>query len=452
MNIIIVGFGKVGQKIAEKISEEKEHNITVVDINAKIVDNLVGQYDVMGVIGSGANMDTLQEAGIKNADLLIAVTASDELNLLTCLIARKLGNCQTIARIRKPEYYNEIQLLKKDLGLAMIINPEFTAATEIARLLRFPSAINIDTFAKGRVELLKFKIAEDSLLNSLKVSDIITKLNCNVLICGVERNDEAFIPGGDFELLSGDLVSIVSSHENATEFFKKIGINTNRVKDTMIVGGGDTAYYLAKQLLKSGIKVKLIEQNPERCEQLCDLLPKAEIINGDGTNNSLLLETRVDQAESFVALTNIDEENVLLSLFARKRMNGKVVTKINRIAYDEVISELNLDSTIYPKNITAEYIVKFVRALNNSIKSDIETMHYILDGKAEALEFRITENSPVADVMIEKLSLKNNIIIACIHRKGSVIIPRGKDMMKAGDSVVVITTTKGFKEISDILK
>lgn len=452
MNIIIVGFGKVGQKIAEKISEEKEHNITVVDINAKIVDDLVGQYDVMGVIGSGANMDTLHEAGIKNADLLIAVTASDELNLLTCLIARKLGNCQTIARIRKPEYYNEIQLLKKDLGLAMIINPEFTAATEIARLLRFPSAINIDTFAKGRVELLKFKIAEDSLLNSLKVSDIITKLNCNVLICGVERNDEAFIPGGDFELLSGDLVSIVSSHENATEFFKKIGINTNRVKDTMIVGGGDTAYYLAKQLLKSGIKVKLIEQSLERCEQLCDLLPKAEIINGDGTNNSLLLETGVDQAESFVALTNIDEENVLLSLFARKRMNGKVVTKINRIAYDEVISELNLDSTIYPKNITAEYIVKFVRALNNSIKSDIETMHYILDGKAEALEFRITENSPVADVMIENLSLKNNIIIACIHRKGSVIIPRGKDMMKAGDSVVVITTTKGFKEISDILK
>lgn len=452
MNIIIVGFGKVGQKISEKISEEKEHNITVVDTNAKIVNDLVGQYDVMGVIGSGANMDTLHEAGIKNADLLIAVTASDELNLLTCLIARKCGNCQTIARIRKPEYYNEIQLLKKDLGLAMIINPEFTAATEIARLLRFPSAINIDTFAKGRVELLKFKIAEDSLLNSLKVSDIFTKLNCNVLICGVERNDEAFIPGGDFELLSGDLVSIVSSHENATEFFKKIGINTNRVKDTMIVGGGDTAYYLAKQLLKSGIKVKLIEQNLERCEQLCDLLPKAEIINGDGTNNSLLLETGVDQAESFVALTNIDEENVLLSLFARKRMKGKVVTKINRIAYDEVISELNLDSTIYPKNITAEYIVKFVRALNNSIKSDIETMHYILDGKAEALEFRITENSPVADVMIEKLSLKNNIIIACIHRKGSVIIPRGKDMMKAGDSVVVITTTKGFKEISDILK
>ena len=452
MNIIIVGCGKVGQKILERLSEEKEHDITVVDVSAKLVEDLVGQYDVMGVVGSGANIDTLREAGVENADLLIAVTASDELNLLTCLIARKCGNCQTIARIRKPEYYKEIQLLKDDLGLAMIINPELAAATEMARLLRFPSAIQIDTFAKGRVELLKFRISEDSLINSIRVADISSKLNCDVLICGVERGDEAFIPGGDFELLSGDLVSIVSSPENATHFFKKIGVKTNRVKDTMIVGGGDTAYYLAKQLIKSGISVKLIEQSTARCEELCDLLPKAEIINGDGTNNNLLLEVGLDHAESFVALTNIDEENVLLSLFARKRMGGKVVTKINRIAYDDVISGLNLDSTIYPKNITAEYIVKFVRAKKNSIGSNIETMHYILDGKAEALEFSVSENSPVADIMLENLSIKKNVIIACIHRNGSVITPRGKDMMKAGDTVIVITTIKGFKDISDILK
>ncbi len=452
MNIIIVGYGKVGQKITERISEEKEHNITVIDVRTKLVEDLVSKYDVMGVIGSGANIDTLREASVENADLLIAVTGSDELNLLTCLIARKCSNCQTIARVRKPEYYKEIQIFKDDLGLAMIINPELTAATEIARLLRFPSAIQIDTFAKGRVELLKFRIGEDSVLNSLKVADLSVKLNCDILICGVERGDEAFIPGGDFELLGGDLVSIVSSPENAAHFFKKIGVKTNSVKDTMIVGGGDTAYYLAKQLLKSGIRVKLIEQSATRCDELCDLLPKAEIINGDGTNNNLLLEVGLDQAESFVALTNIDEENVLLSLFARKRMKGKIVTKINRIAYDDVISELNLDSTIYPKNITAEYIVKFVRAKKNSIGSNIETMHYILDGKAEALEFRISKDSPVADVMIEKLSLKKNIIIACIHRNGSVITPRGKDVMKAGDTVVVITTTKGFKDISDILK
>ncbi len=452
MNIIIVGYGKVGQKITERLSEEKEHNITVIDIRARLVDDPVGQYDVMGVVGSGTNVEVLRDAGVEKADLLIAVTGSDEVNLLTCLLAKKTGNCQTIARVRKPEYFKEIQLLKDDLGLEMIINPELTAATEIARLLRFPSAIHIDTFAKGRVEVLKFRVADDSDLNHLKISEISSKLNCDVLICGVERDDEAFIPGGDFEILGGDLVSIVSSHENASAFFKRIGVKTNKVKDTMIVGGGPTAYYLAHQLIRSGIKVKLIEQNEERCMELCDLLPKAEIINGDGTSNDLLLETGLEHSESFVALTNIDEENVLLSLFARKKMKGKVITKINRIAYDEVISELNLDSTIYPKNITAEYIVRFVRAKKNSIGSNIETMHYILDGKAEALEFKISDNSPVANIKIENLSLKKDIIIACIYRNGTVINPKGKDMIKAGDSVVIITTTKGFKDISDILK
>ncbi len=452
MNIIIVGYGKVGQKITERLSEEKEHNITVIDVRDRLIDDPVGQYDVMGVVGSGTNVDILREAGIEEADLLIAVTGSDEINLLTCLLAKKAGNCQTIARVRKPGYFKEIQLLKEDLGLEMIINPELAAATEIARLLRFPTAIHIDTFAKGRVEILKFRVGEESELNKLKLFQISSKLNCDVLVCGVERGDEAFIPGGDFELLSGDLVSIVSSPENASAFFKKIGIKTNRVKDTMIVGGGPTGYYLALQLIKSGIKVKLIEQNNDRCMELCDLLPKAEIINGDGTNNDLLLETGLEHSESFVALTNIDEENVLLSLFARKKMKGKIVTKINRIAYDEVISELNLDSTIYPKNITAEYIVRFVRAKKNSIGSNIETMHYILDGKAEALEFRIAENSPVANISIENLSLKKDIIIASIHRNGTVITPRGKDIIKAGDSVIVITTSKGFKDISDILR
>ena len=266
------------------------------------------------------------------------------------------------------------------------------------------------------------------------------------------RADEAFIPRGDFVIKGGDFVSVVSPTETASKFFKKIGIKTNKVKDTMIVGGGDTAYYLASRLIKSGIRVKLVEQKIERCEELCDLLPKAEIINGDGTNNNLLLETGLEQAESFVALTNIDEENVLLSLFARKRMNGKVVTKINRIAYDEVISELNLDSTIYPKNLTAEYIVRFVRAKKNSIGSNIETMHYILDGKAEALEFKILESSPVSDIMIENLSLKPNVLIAYINRGGTIITPRGKDVIKTGDTVLVITTIKGFKDIGDILR
>lgn len=452
MKIIIVGCGKVGQKIAEKLSQEKEHDITVVDLRRNVIQDLINQYDIMGVAGNCAEIDILTEAGIVDADILIAVTGSDELNLLTCLLAKKAGGCQTIARVRKPEYGKSLHLFKEDLGLAMIINPEQAAALEIARILRFPTAIQIDTFAKGRVEILKFKIPEGSVLDNLSIAEMSQKVGCDVLICGVVRGDEAFIPGGDFVLKSGDFISIVSSVKSGADFFKKIGIKTNRVKDTMIVGGGEIAYYLAKLLTATGIKVKIIEKNTERSEELCQLLPKATIINADGTDNRVLLEEGIEYAESFVSMTNIDEENILLSLFAKSKTNGKLITKINRIAYDEVISNLDLDTTIYPKNITAEYIVKFVRAKKNSIGSNIETMHIILDGKAEALEFRIRENSPIAGTPIEKLSLKNNILITCINRKGKIIIPRGKDVIESGDTVIVVTTRAGFKDIKDILE
>lgn len=453
MNILIVGCGNVGQKIVEKLSYENEHNITVVDTRRKKVEAVTGEYDIMGVVGSCADIDILEEAGIKNADIVIAVTGSDELNLLTCLMAKKAGECQTIARVRKPEYRKSLPLFKEDLGLAMIINPEQTAAMEMARVLRFPSAIQIDTFAKGRVEILKFKIPEDSPLDNLSLINMSQKIDSNILVCGVVRGDEAIIPGGDFVLKSGDIISIVSAARGAGEFFKKIGVKTNRVKDTVIVGGGETGYYLASMLLSSGIHVKIIERNPKRAEELAELLPKATIINADGTENRVLLEEGVEFCESFVSLTNIDEENILLSLFAKSKMDGgKLITKINRIAYDEVISNLDLDTTVYPKNITAEYIVRFVRAKNNASGSNLETMHSILDGKAEAIEFKIGADSSVAGIPLEKLQLKDNIIIACITRGQDVIIPRGRDVMLPGDHVIVVTKNAGFDDITDILK
>ncbi len=452
MKIIIVGCGKIGQKIVEKLCREDEHDITIIDLRSDVVSDITGQFDIMGVVGSGTDYDILIEAGVEDTDLLIAVTGTDELNLLTCLMAKKTGDCQTIARVRKPEYSSKLHMFKEDLGLAMIINSEHAAATEMARCLRFPSAIQIDTFAKGRIEILKFRIPEESVLDQLQIKDMSQKLGCDVLVCGVERGEEAFIPGGDFKLHCGDRISIVASIENGTYFFKKIGIKTNRVKDTIIVGGGDTAYYLAYQLLQSGIDVKIIEKKEDRCAELCKLLPKATVINGDGTDNRVLVEEGLEYADSFVSLTNIDEENVLLSLFAKSKMNGKLITKINRIAYDNVIKNLDLDTTIYPKNITAEYIVRFVRAKKNSIGSNIETMHTILEGKAEALEFRILDNSPVLDIPLEKLELKKNILVACINRNGNVIIPRGRDVITAGDTVVVVTTHTGFKDISDILE
>mgnify|MGYP003290561067 CR=1 FL=1 len=451
MKIVIVGCGKVGQKLVEQLSRE-EHDITIIDTNTSIVQNLVNEFDVMGVIGSGTDLDTLTEADLKTADLLIAVAGSDELNLMVCLMAKKIGNCQTIARVRKPEYFKSINLIKDDLGLTMVINPEQAAAHEIARILRFPSAIKIDTFAKGRVEILNFAVSEGSILDGLKLMDFSSKIGSSILICGVERGEEAFIPSGNFLIHAGDLISIIAPIGEAGKFFKKIGVRTNRVKDTMIVGGGDTAYYLAKRLLKTGIDVKIIEQSQERCDELFQLLPKATITHGDGTDNKVLVEEGIEKYGAFVSLTNIDEENVLLSLYAKTKTDGKVVTKINRIDYDNVLGDLHLGTTIYPKNITAEYIVRFVRATHNSFGSSIETMHFILDGKAEALEFRIKENSPISNKKLMDLKLKENILIACITRGGKIIIPHGQDSILPGDTVIVVTLKEGFTDISDILK
>ncbi len=452
MNITVVGMGKIGIKLVERLNREENHNITVIDEKPGVLSDVVNTYDVRGIVGSGASLEILTEAEVENTDVLISVTGSDEINLLTCLIARKLGKCNTIARVRNPHYKNEIQFFKEDLGLAMIINPEFTTASEIARALRFPSAIQVDTFAKGRIEILKFKIPSDSVLNDIKLCEMRQKISCDVLVCGVERGNQAFIPSGDFVLKAGDFISIVASIKNASDFIKKIGIKTNKVKDTTIVGGGTTTVYLANALIKAGIDVKIIEQNIHRCEELCTLVPKASIINGDGTENTLLLEEGIENAESFVALTNIDEENVLLSLYAKTKTDGKVITKINRISYDEVISNIGLDTIIYPNDIAAEYVVRYVRAMNNSLECNIETMHYILDEKAEALEFSINKNSPVSNKTIEELKLKENIIIASINRNGNVIIPNGKDSILTGDTVVVVTTNKGYKDIRDILR
>lgn len=302
MKIIIVGCGKVGKTLAEELNKE-DNEVTVIDRRYAEVESLSNKFDVMGVVGNGASYKTQMEAGIEKADMLIAVTGSDELNLLCCLIAKRAGNCQTIARVRNPEYSEEIGFVKGALGLAMTINPEFAAAQEIARVLRFPSAIKIDTFAKGRVEMLKFRVPGESRLNGMLVMNIAPKLGADVLVCAVERDGEIFIPKGDFRLQEKDVVSIIAGPKKASDFFKKIGIETHQVKDTMIVGGGDTGYYLAKLLQPMGIGIKLIEQNEERCNLLSELLPKAQIIHADGSEQIVLIEEGVGQAEAFVALT-----------------------------------------------------------------------------------------------------------------------------------------------------
>ncbi len=451
MNIIVVGCGKVGSTLAGQLSQEG-HDVSIIDINAQVVDEFSNGYDVMGVSGNGASYNVQKLAGIEKAHLLIAVTGSDELNLLCCLIARKAGNCKTIARVRNPIYNKEIGFIKEELGLSMAINPEYEAAREITRILRFPSVIDINTFNRGKVELLSFIVETGSVLHNMRLPEIVTKLKCNILVCIVERDEEVIIPNGDFVLKDGDKISIIAPHDKATEFFVKIGMINNPVKNTMLIGGADISYYLAENLLKYGVNVTMIEKNLKRCEDLSELLPEAMIINGDGTDKDLLMEEGITEAESFASLTGIDEQNVLLSLYARSKMKGKIITKVNRIAFDEVIDNLNLGSIIYPKYITLHYILQYVRGMNNSIGSNVETLYKIKKDKAEALEFFVNKDSKLIGIPLENLDLKDNLIICSINRNGKIITPKGQDCILAGDHVIIVTTNMGLHDLSDILR
>lgn len=451
LSIIIVGCGKVGATLIEQLSREG-HDITIIDRDPDIIQDVTNMYDIMGIVGNGASYSVQIEAGIEKADLIIAVTDSDELNLLCCTIAKQVGNCAAIARVRTPDYSKEAGYLREKLGLAMIINPELEAANEAARILYLPTALEVNAFAHGQAELIKFKIPENNILDNKTIASIGKDIVKNILICAIERDGEVHIPSGNFTLKSGDVISFVSPRVHARAFFKEIGFTTNQVKNTMIIGGGKAAYYLAKQLLAMGISVKIIENDRERCEELSILLPDAVIINGDGTDEELLKEEGIERVESFVPLTGIDEENIMLTLHAKKVSKAKVITKINRITFKNVINGLELGSVIYPRYITSEAIIAYVRAKKASMDSNIETLYHMFDYRAEAIEFRVYEKSVVTDIPLAEMSLKDNLLIAFINRNGKIIIPSGHDSIMVGDTVMIVTTHTGFNDVQDILK
>ena len=452
LKIIIVGCGKVGSTLVEQLDKEG-HDITVIDTNATVVQDICNQFDVIGFTGNGASYSVQKEAGIYSADLIIAVTNSDELNLLCCTIAKRVGNCNAIARVRNPEYNTEINYLRGKLELAMIINPEYEVAREAARILALPSALDISPFAHGQAELIRFKVPANNVLDNMKIADIGQAIAGEVLICAIERDGEVFIPSGDSVLKTGDVISFVSARKKTRKFLEKIGFQTKRVKDTMIVGGGKASYYLAKQLLRMGISVKIIEQDRAKCEELSILLPEPIIINGDGTDQDLLKEEGLPYAESFVPLTGIDEENILLSLFAQQESNAKVITKVNRTAFNNIINQLDLGSILYPRYITTEAIIAYVRARANSKdNNNIDTLYHLFNNRVEAIEFSITEESDVTNISLKDLTIKKGVLVSFINRNGSIIIPSGSDCIKLGDTVMVVTTHTGFYDICDILQ
>lgn len=451
MKIIIVGCGKVGYVLTEQLTKEG-HDITLIDKDEDKLTRVSSNMDVFCVNGNGASYETQIEAGIKETDLLISVTDSDEINMLCCLMAKKAGNCKTIARVRKPEYDFEVNFLKEELGLSMAINPEMTAAAEISRLIQYPKALEVETFVKGRVTLIKVAVTKDSPLDGLVIKDMASVAGKRTLVCIVDRNKELTIPNGEFCLKEGDVVSLILPVEESNSFFKKMKIKSSPIKSIMIAGGGTTSYYLAKQLNKTGVSVKIIEENKERCEELSELLPSAMVINGSCIDKDLLLSEGITETDAMAALTSFDEENILLTMYAKKIGKCKTMTKIDKLTFGEVLNDLEMDTVVSVKAITAAYIIRYVRAMQNSYGSKVQTLHRLYDGQVEALEFRITRNAKIIEKTLYELNLKKNLLICCISRKGRIITPSGQDMLMPGDGVIVVTTNTGLRDIDDILE
>jgi trk system potassium uptake protein TrkA len=452
MNIIIVGCGKVGSTIAKQLCNEG-YDVTVIDNNPNKLRAVSDGMDAMAMVGDGTSYTTLKEAGIETADVLIAVTDSDEKNLLCCVIGKRTGNLAAIARVRNPVYSNEREFLQKGFGLAMLINPESAGAEEMGRIFRFPSAIDIETFAKGKIELLTVRIPEKSLLAGKPLTYIHQKLRTDVLVAVVRRKGQVIIPSGDFVIEAGDLVSVIAEHEQAHEFFRKIGIETHRVRDVMIIGGGKMTYYMAKNLAASGIGIKIIEKDLKRSEVLSELLPDAEIICGDGTDEDLLLEEGIEKVDGVAAVTGMDEQNIMLTLFARSQSdNVKTVTKVGKLSFTKVIDSLDLGSVVNPKETTAEYIIQFVRSMRASMGSNVENLYKIANGEAEAIEFHVTEKTRAVSIPLVKLNTKKNILIGKIFRNGRAFTPTGHDSIEVGDSVILVVLSKDkIRDLDDIL-
>ena len=451
MKIIIVGCGKVGLTLAEQLTKEK-HNVTVIDTNYNKLRAITDTMDVMCIEGNGISSPVLLEAGIDNADILIATMENDEKNVMCTLIAKQLGHCQAIARITNSNYVDEIRNIKEQLNMAIVLNPDKEAAEEIGKLVTYPSSVKrIDAFARGRVNLVALTIPDNSPLEGVRIKDLSRVVKANILICAVERDKDVFIPDGNFILHGQDTISFVALHTQQNLFFKEMKMVADMPKSVLIIGGSNIAYYLAKSI-ESTTSVKIIDSNRIKCQELSERLEKTTIINGDASDQQLLLEEGIENTDAVVTLTGIDEENIMISLYASSVSKARVITKINRITFEDIISTLNVGSVVNPKIITANHITTYVRGMQNSLGSNIETLYTFANGKAESLEFRVTKDFKKLEIQLMDLSLKPNLLIACIYRNGKVIVPGGHDYLQVGDSVIVVTTQTGLNDLNDVLK
>ena len=451
MKIIVVGDGKVGFAIAKQLNQEG-HDITVVENKANVLSSTMNQLDIVGVQGNGASLDTLLEARVPSSDLLIAATSTDEVNIICCLLAKKLGARHTIARIRNPEYNKTVRLIKDGLGLSMSINPEQAAAREILRAIRFSNSIKVSSFAKGRIELAEVKVTENSPLINMRVVDINRRFKTEVLFVTILRDGEVIIPNGNTVIYANDRLTLTGSTTQLERFFIKIGILSDRtVNEVMIVGGGRITYYLTSMLLELGMAVKIIELNKEKCINLVEKFPQATVIHGDGTDHELLLSESLEEMDAFIALTDNDEENVIISMFAQSHGVTHVLPKVNRVSLGFLLEKLGLENSITPKFITANQIVQYVRAMQNTVGSNVESLIKLVDDKVEALEFRVRDNCRFIDVPIKDLNIRKGIIIAYVTHKGVSKVATGDTRIQLSDTVIIISKVAGLRDINDLL-
>ncbi len=450
MKIIVVGCGKIGTNIISDLVKEN-HDVVAIDKDPAILDEITTIYDVMGVVGNGTDCETLEEAGVDETELLISVTDSDEMNMLSCFLAGKMGASHTIARIRNPEYNDKsLGFMKEQLNLSMAINPELNAARELYRLLKLPSAAKIETFSGRNFEMVEIKLKADSVLDGLSLIEFRKKYQINLLICVVKRDDEVYIPDGNFVLKSGDRICVTARPAEIMNFFKILGTPRKKSKNVMILGASKTAFYLAKMLLDGGSNVKIIDLNPDKCVQFSEALPGAVIINGDGARQELLLEEGIKNTDAFISLTGMDEENILISYYAASQGVPHVITKANREEFVTMAEKLGLDCIVTPKKLISDVLVRYARGVHNSLGSKIETLYKIMDGRAELLEFIVQSDCALNGIAFKDLKIKESTRIAGIIRGRKIIIPTGEDCMLSSDKVIVVTAINGLGDLNDI--
>lgn len=453
MKIIIVGCGKVGEAIAETLCTE-DHDVSVIDVSKAIIDRVSYEYDLRGVHGSGTVSATLKEAGAVGADLLVATAGSDDINLLACIIAKDMGVKRCIARVRDPQQNAQAVYLSQHLGISMIFNPELLASRAIARLLLMPAAMEADTFARGRIDLVQIKLTESSKLCGKALLELSKTLKSRILVCAVQRpgESEAIIPTGSFILNPGDKVYITAPHKEMSSFFREMGILSSKIKKVLIIGGGTIAYYLAVALQNTGIDVKIIEKDRERCFELANLVPKVTIINADGTDQKMLIDEGLVDCDSLVALTGVDEDNTIISMYAKLQGVPKVITKISKPELKVMGESVGLESVISPKQLITEVMLSYVRSLQHTKSSAVRTVYRVANEKVEALEFLAEAGCRALNIPLMKMKLKKNLLIAGIIRQGKVIFPGGNDMIQQGDVVIVVTVNKYISALDGILE